>query len=110
MSTLPRHRALAILDECTGDHIWPPEHCARRGVPQAWIDQLTDAHESGFRSDSQTIYTDKGVTNQYRGVRDLDLAIRAGRQLGVDVDRIMSMQVDRAAIVTAIKDAVSDGE
>jgi hypothetical protein len=110
MSILPRHRALAILDECTGDHIWSLEHCVLRGVPQQWIDQLSDIYESGFRSDTQTIYTDKGVTNQYRGIRDVDLALRAGRELGIDVDRIASGQISRIGIVTAIKNAVSDGE
>ncbi len=106
--TLPRHRALAILDECTGDHIWSPQHCADRGLPNDWVTRLGDAHESGFRDDSETIYTDRGVTNQYHGIRDVDLAVRIGRELGVDVDRILFTQTTRVAIVAAIKEAVID--
>jgi hypothetical protein len=108
--TLPLHRALAILDECTGEHIWSAEHCALRGVPDEWVRQMGDTYESGFRDDSQTIYTDKGVTNQYRGVRDVDLAIRIGKQLAVDVESILTRHASRTAIVTAIKQAYSDGE
>lgn len=110
MSSLPRHRALAILDECTGHHVWSPEHCALRGVPAGWVEQLGDTYESGFRHDSQTLYTDEGVTNQYRGVRDVDLAVRIGRELGVDVQRILSIRSSRTGIVAAIKEAVSDEE
>lgn len=108
--TLPRHRALAILDECTGEHIWSPEHCQLRGVPAQWMQRLSDAYESGFSDDSQTIYTDRGLINQYHGVRDVDLAVQAGRALGVDVDRILSRYPSRVSIVAAIKQAVSDDE
>jgi len=107
---LPRHRALAILDECTGDHIWSLEHCRARGVPSQWIDALGDAYESGFKTDAQTIYTDHGVVNQYQGVRDFDLAIHSGRALGVNVESILTRYPSRLAIVAAIKQAVSDDE
>lgn len=108
--TLPRHRALAILDECTGDHIWSPEHCRMRGVPLEWLRRLCDTYESGFNTDTQTIYTDHGATNQYHGLRDVDLAVQVGRVLGVDVDRILTRYPSRVSIVAAIKQAVSDGE
>ncbi|RPH79557.1 MAG: hypothetical protein EHM77_05790 [Planctomycetaceae bacterium] len=108
MSGLPRHRAMVLLEECTGDHVWSVAHCESRGVPAAWIGELADAHESGFRHDSQTLYTDAGVTNQYQGVRDFDLAIRLGRSLGIDVERILASHWGRAAVVLAIKEAVSD--
>ncbi len=110
MNALPRHRALALLDQCTGEHVWSPEHCAQRGVPAAWVEELADAHESGFRTDSQTLYTDQGVTNQYYGVHDLRLALRLGAALGVDIDRITARHIGRRAIVSAIKAAVSDEE
>lgn len=108
--SLPRHRALAILDECTGDHIWSPEHCQLRGVPAQWMQRLSDAYESGFNIHLETISTDQGVTNQYHGVRDIDLAVQAGRALGVNVDSILSRYPSRVSIVAAIKQAVSDDE
>lgn len=108
--SLPRHRALAILDECTGDHIWSPEHCRLRGVPLEWLRRFSDTFESGFSSDQQTIYTERGVTNHYHGIRDIDLALEAGRVLGVDVDQILSRHPSRVSVVAAIKQAVSDDE
>lgn len=107
---LARHRALAILDQCTGDHIWSWPYCQQHGVPDEWFDRLSDTFESGFTHDSQTIYTDHGVTNQYRGIRDVDLAVQVGRYLGVDVETILTRYPSRLSIVTAIKHAVSDDE
>lgn len=110
MSRLARHRALAILSECCGDELWSVEHCRARGVPEAWIEELADAFESGYRSDSQTIYVDHRPTNQYHGVRDVDLALRVGRSIGIDVDRVTQTAIDRRRVVQAIKEAVTEGE
>lgn len=107
---IPRHRALALLDECTGDDIWSLQHCRLRGVPESWIDALADGFESGFRSDDQTIYVKNQQTNQYSGVRDVDLVQHLGRCLGVDVDRAISMATTRQAVVSAVKQALMDGE
>ena len=65
------HRALARLSECRGDEIWSIEHCRERGVPEDWIDDLSDAFESGYRTDRETIYVGNTSVNQYHGVRDL---------------------------------------
>jgi hypothetical protein len=108
--TIPRHRALQLLTKCLGDEIWSVAHCRQSGVPNQWIEELSDNFESGFRTDSQTIYVENGVTNQYHGVRDLDLAIQVARSIGLDVDRILSVTPSRRAIVRAIKEAVMDGE
>ena len=108
MTDLPRHRALALLDECTGDHVWSTAHCRSRGVPDSWIEELADAYESGFETDSATLYTSTGVTNQYHGVRDFDLAIRLGRLLGIDVERHQATHLTKSAIVTAIKETLAD--
>ncbi len=110
MTAVPRHRLLALLAECTGDDIWSVPHCRERRVPEAWIEELADAHESGFRSNRQTIYTDRGVTNQYHGIRDVDLAIRLARSLGITVDRSAIDRFGRTRLVQEIKDAVSGGD
>ena len=109
-TNLPRHQALAILTHCVGNEIWSVGHCREAGVPEAWIEELTDVFESGFQTDSQTIYVGNNVTNQYHGVRDLDLAIQIARTLGLDVDRLKATALGRPAVVQAIKDAVMDGE
>ena len=107
---LPRHHALALLSKCVGDEIWSVETCRAARVPEAWIAQLADTFESGFRTDLQTIYVDGEVTNQYHGVRDLDVAIEVGRVLGLDVNRITEQTLGREAVVQAIKDAVMEGD
>ncbi len=107
---LPRHAALALLTKCTGEEIWSVEHCRDAGVPATWIEELADTFESGFRSDNQTIYVDEAVTNQYRGVRDLDLAIRIAQSLGLDIDRITATAMGRRAMVQAIKESIMDGD
>ena len=84
--------------------------CLDSGVPQDWIDDLVDAFESGFHTDSSTIYVGESVTNQYQGVRDVDLAIRLGRQLGIDVDRVIATSLSSHAVVQAIVNAVMEGD
>ncbi|MCP4944413.1 MAG: hypothetical protein GY924_20865 [Planctomycetaceae bacterium] len=108
--SIPRHRALAILNLCVGDEIWNEETCHRSGIPPNWINEMSDAIESGYKTDTETIYVDNRATNQYHGVRDLDLAIRLGKVLGVDVERATQSAISRRAIVQAIKNAVFDGD
>ena len=60
---IPRHRALAILTKCVGNEIWSVSHCRDAGVPEVWIEELSDVFESGFKTDSQTIYVGNDVTN-----------------------------------------------
>ena len=110
MSSIPRHRVLSLLTECTGDEIWSVGHCRARRVPESWIKELSDAFESSFDSDSQTIYTDDGVTNQYHGIRDVDLAIRLAETLEIRVDSNALARLGRARLVQAIKDAVMNGD
>ncbi len=107
---LSRARALAILSKCFGNEIWSIETCLSEGVPQDWIEDLADAFESGFQFDRQTIYVGDSATNQYHGVRDIDLAIRLGKVLGINVDRATDTNFRCRAIVQSIKDAVIDGE
>ena len=107
---IPRHRALALLSKCTGDEIWSLEACREAGVPPSWVEELADTFESGFGADSQTIYVKNSATNQYHGMRDLDLAMHLARSLGLDVDPLTAAALGRRGIVEAIKQAVMDGE
>lgn len=109
LNVLQRHLALTLLDECTGRDIWPVDHCRSRGVPEAWIEELADALESNFHTDRDTIYVASGPTNQFHGVRDVDLAIKLGKELGIDVHRATSLAISRQGIVQAIKEAVEEG-
>jgi len=108
--SIPRHRALAILNLCIGDEIWSEETCRESGVPPTWIAEMSDALESGFNTDDQTIYVENRPTNQYHGIRDLDLAIRIGKVLGIDTERATQTALSRRSIVNAIKSAVFEGE
>ena len=108
--SIPRHRALAILNLCVGDEIWNEETCRNSGVPQSWIQEMSDAIESGYTTDAETIYVSNKATNQYHGIRDLDLAIRLGKELGVDVDRATQSSINRRSIVQSIKNAVFEGD
>ena len=106
---LNRLKALSLLSECTGNDIWSLEHCRLRGIPEAWIDELSDCFESGFRSDVHTIYVDDLVVNQYLGIRDSDLAMRLGEYLGIDVRHLQAFAGSRAGLVIAIQQAAEEG-
>jgi hypothetical protein len=103
-----RLKALTLLSECTGDDIWSIEHCRERGLPEAWIEELTDCYESGFRIDSQTIYLGRRAINQYYGIRDVDLAVKLGEYLGVDIAALQAVCASRARLVSAIREAVEE--
>lgn len=98
-----------LLSECTGDHIWSLDHCLARGLPPSWMDELSDCFESSFERDSETIYVGEQVTNQYQGIRDVDLAIRLGEFLGVDVNCLQANSATRAELVRNIRHAVEEG-
>lgn len=103
-----RLKALTLLDECTGIDIWSVDHCRERGVPEDWIEELADAHESSFFQDRETIYYGDQKLNQYHGIHDLKLAIRLVELLGGDVQRFSHLQADRAAYVRALKEMVEE--
>lgn len=105
--------ALALLDECTGDDLWSVEHCVQRRVPQAWIDELADAYETSYRISSQAIYVadaeqGRRIVNQFYGVRDVDLAKRIARELGVDISSIAALAGSRRRVVEMIKEALME--
>ncbi len=97
------------LAECRGDEVWSVEHCRERGVPESVINALCDNYESGLAEQNERLYTDDGSVNQFQGVRDVDLAMWIGRQLGIDVDRIATMHFSSTSIVQAIREAVEEG-
>lgn len=103
-----RLKALTLLSECTGDDIWSVDHCRLRGLPEAWIEELMDCFESGFRSHNLTIYLDRRAINQYHGIRDVDLAVKLGEYLGVNVPPLQATSASRARLVRAIREAVEE--
>lgn len=103
-----RMKALSLLSECTGRDIWSVEYCRQRQVPEAWIAELQDCFESGFRSDRQTIYHAERVLNQYEGVRDVDLAYKLAAEVGVDVQRATATSLGAEAEVRALQEAVDE--
>ena len=104
-----RLKALDLLAECTGDDIWSIDHCQRSGIPDAWLRELSDCFESGFDSDSNTIYLPNNQqTNQFEGIRDVDLAIKLGEFLEIDVERLRSQAWSRADLVRQIQEEVEE--
>lgn len=97
-----------LLSECSGDDIWSPEHCRLRRVPTAWVEELVDNFESSFQQDSQTIYVDDRTTNQYRGVRDVDLAIKLAEFLGLDSASLIAQAASRRHLVRLIREAIEE--
>jgi hypothetical protein len=98
-----------LLDECTGRDIWPVDLCRSKGVPESWIEELSECFESGFQSPLQTIHLEDRIVNQFFGVRDSDLALKLGEYLGVDVARATANALGKVAEVRAIKEAVEEG-
>jgi len=105
-----RSHALKLISECTGDDIWSIEYCRASRIPNEWIDELQDAYESGFQSPSQTIFYRNEITNQFEGVRDVDIACKIGQLLNINVARIVQQQFSRASVVRAIRESIEDGE
>lgn len=105
---LTRLKARILLSQCKGNEIWSPETCREQGVPAAWIDEMSDTFESGFQSDRETIYVGDRVTNQYRGVRDRDLAYRLAEFLGVDTVSATQFALGSIAEVQMLQEAVEE--
>ena len=106
---LSRDKALALLAQCDGDEIWNVDHCRKVQVPEPWIDELSDAFESSFQSDRKTIYVENQPTNQFHGVRDVDLALKLCKSLDLDAEAGTQMATSRRGLVQAIKEAVMEG-
>lgn len=106
--SLSRLKAMMLLNECTGVDIWPVDLCREKGVPEGWLEELADCFESGFDHDGQTIYYDEQLVNQFHGVRDIDLARRLARHLGIDTARARAMAVSRESEVRLLKEAVDE--
>ena len=105
---LSRVKARMLLASCRGNEIWSPDTCRQQGLPEVWIEELSDTYESGFKTDRQTIYVDEGVTNQYHGVRDLHLAYKLAEFLGVDSESATAMSLGAEAEVRALQEAVDE--
>jgi len=105
---MDRIRARLLLEECTGDDLWSLEYCRQQRIPEAWIEEMGDCFESGFRSDRETIYYQERMVGQYEGVRDVDLACRLARFLGIDPDPLKQQAWDRRDLVRRLKEAVDE--
>ena len=92
-----------MLLKCTGDEIWNEQTCRELGVPELWIEELSDNFESGYDTDRNTLYENGEMINQYRGVLDLHLAYRLAEYLGIDWQRATAGALSRRAEVEAIK-------
>ena len=99
---------LVLLQECNGNDIWSFDECHRQGVPNAWVKELRDIYESGFQSNTQTIYYKGKITNQFEGVRDVDLACKIATELGLNLRGILEFAVSRADCVHRIKEALEE--
>ena len=106
---LSRILARELLAECVGNEIWSESLCRRKGIPDDWIDALVDCYESGFQHDRQTVYVRGKAVNQYRGIRDRDLAIRLASYLGVNAAAITKDCYTAESEVRALQEAVEEG-
>lgn len=100
--------AASLLLKCRGDEIWSREVCEQEGVPVAWIEELFDCFESGFRCRGQTLFTNEGVTNQFAGCRDLDLALKLAEFLGVDTTSLRQMPYPPNKIVQLLQEGLDE--
>lgn len=105
---MQRMTALVLLSECTGRDIWSVQYCRKKRIPEAWIEELTDAYESGFISDHQTIYENGRIVNHFEGIHDIDLAIRLAEFLGVDTSTVTSTVPQPVEIVRLLKEAIDE--
>ncbi len=105
-----RSLAMQLLLECRGDEVWSPELCLERGIPEEWITELADSHESGFRFRAQELWTDEGLVNQYHGVADVRLAARLARELGIHVDQIAVLALSPRDLVRRLQAELDEVE
>ncbi len=73
-----------------------------------WLEHLSDQFESGFQRDSETIYVGDRVVNQYHGIRDVDLALKLGEYLGVDLNAVQANASSRRHLVRLIREAIEE--
>lgn len=104
-----RSNLLTWLAECTGDDVWSIDYCRQVGIPDAWILDLSEIYESGFKSPGEMLYRQGNRIHQYRGIRDSDLAKRIAQQLGLTVDTIERAALSHSDLVRRIKEAVEEG-
>jgi hypothetical protein len=99
---------LDILSECHGDDLWPLDYCRARRIPEDWIQELQDVHESGFQSDSETIYYQGGIISQFEGIRDVDIACKIAAKWPLPIAQLAESAWSRADLVNKIKEAIEE--
>jgi hypothetical protein len=100
--------AASLLLKCRGDEIWSRKVCVQEGVPEAWIEELFDCFESGFRYRGQTLFIEAGITNQFAGCRDLDLAFKFAEYLGVDTSTFRQTPYSPIKIVQLLQEELDE--
>lgn len=95
--------AIHLLLQCRGDEIWSVETCRAAGVPEDWIRELADCHESGFRHAGQQILVGDRLVNQYAGVADLRLAVKLAEQLGIRTADWLAQPISARELVRRIQ-------
>lgn len=103
-----RVAAEILLSRCRGDEIWSLELARQLGVPESWLEELQDCFESGFDLDLHTLYTERGLVNQYHGVCDLEIAYRAAEFLGISTAEIRRLTLSRRGQVAALQAEVDE--
>jgi hypothetical protein len=97
-----------ILLECTGNEIWSYDTCRQSGIPEAWIEELQEAYESGFAGENQMIFYQGRLVNQFEGCRDLDLALKLAEYLGIDTTEIRQRPLSPQMVVTRLKEELEE--
>lgn len=95
--------AQMLLLKCRGNEVWDATACKAAGIPDVWIEELTDRYESGFDSDRNSLYVDGRLVNQFEGVSDLMLAIKLAEYIGIDWENATKFAISRTAKVEAIQ-------
>ena len=64
--------------------------------------------ESSFDRDRDTIYVGERPTNQFHGIRDIDLAVRLAEFLGVQTETLIATSLSRRHLYQRLVEAVDE--
>lgn len=99
---------MQLLQECRGDEIWSLDTCRTMGIPDEWLEELADCHESGFLFEQQQIWSEGRLVNQYQGISDVKLALKLADILGIQTSRWIHEPITPHELVRRIKDELDE--